>query len=69
MNVGNDYSMVKTYRGIYHSNEAFKDACHASFPVPEDGGKMDVELKIFIEQEAMYQQLEATYYPCRMAVS
>ena len=62
-----DYNMVKTYRDIYHANEAFRDACHAGFPIGQKNE--DVELTIFIEQEAMYQQLETCFYPCRSVVS
>lgn len=60
-----DYELVKAYRNIYHDNKSFRDACHAAAPLTFEQRKMDESLTVFIEQEAMYQQLEQAFYPCR----
>lgn len=60
-----DYTVVKAYRDLYGSGEAFKSACHAAFPVERTEKTLDRELSLFIEQEASYQLLEQMFYPCR----
>jgi hypothetical protein len=72
-----DYDHVKNYRDRYAEDEEFRNACHAAFeqhsinPVEKwVSNKQEAhDIFVFITQEAMYQMLENSFYPCRATIA